>query len=352
MRISRYLLLAAAFVAFSCVEEIVLDPMEEMPVVVSCILTRDETTGLSVKTQYVDLFWARRPSETDYKKISEATVRVVSGDEVHEFVWNGERWECDFNPVAGAEYQLMVSTPDGKTLSASARFPDDIFLSGVHSDIAFYAPPDLDGERTNIYVAYYLSRNPFVAGGNTPYEKEAFAWITAAGDLEGQVGITTDHEGVDGFNVSSGVWHDLAITDKWKEFLVDSPDVADVEKARKWWQEYSRYCFSHPVHNGFVRIHQQEGFRGSFPADLTDATHKAALFTLCADFPSLYRNYYKVRFLSQEYDAYLRAIAKNGIHDDELTSFYSLDEVPSNIQGGLGVFGAQRIIFVKTTPPL
>ena len=88
------LLICFALFAVSCSEKIILDPMEEMPVVVSCVLTGEadmNAAGLSAGPQYVDLFRARRPSETGYEKISDASVRVVSGEERYDFVWNGER---------------------------------------------------------------------------------------------------------------------------------------------------------------------------------------------------------------------------------------------------------------------
>ena len=331
------LLICFALFAVSCVEKIVLDPMEEMPVVVNCVLIGEadmNAAGLSAGPQYVDLFRARRPSETGYEKISDASVRVVSGEERYDFVWNGERWECDFVPSSGREYQLMVKTADGKSISASTRFPEDIFLTGV-------LPPERDNiagyvNMVRLYAAYYLSRKTSV-GSFVPYEKEVFAWITSDNDADGQMVITTDHRGADGFNVVRGTWADFPFVDKWKEF----------EPSVDWWQEYASYCASEPLHKGFVRIYQPEGFQGSFPGELANYDYERGmqtLFTLCADFPSLAGNKYRVRFLSKEYDAYLRTIAKNQVHSDEFTSFYSLDEAPSNIQGGLGIFGAQRIV--------
>ncbi len=341
MRTSYLLTICLSIFLVSCVEKIILDPMEEMPVVVSCVLTGEgdsNVSGLSAGPQYVDLFRARRPSETGYEKISDASVRVVSGEERYDFVWNGERWECDFVPSSGREYQLMVKTADGKSISASTRFPDDVFLTGVFPSKANNAAGI--GDQARLYAAYYLSRQTSI-GSFVPYEKEVFAWITPEGDSDGRIGITTDHMGADGFNVSSTSWIDLAFVEKWKEF----------ERSEEWWQKYAQYCSSEPIHIGFVRIHQQDSYESSFPDDLADYDYdrgKSTLFTLCADFPSLAGNKYRVRFLSKEYDAYLRTIAKKQIHSDEFASFYSLEDVPSNIQGGLGVFGSQRIVRCRT----
>ena len=54
-------LILPLLLAVSCVEKIVLDPMEEMPVVVNCVLTGEadmNAAGLSAGSQYVDLFRA------------------------------------------------------------------------------------------------------------------------------------------------------------------------------------------------------------------------------------------------------------------------------------------------------
>ena len=276
MRTSYLLTICLSIFLVSCVEKIILDPMEEMPVVVSCVLTGEgdsNVSGLSAGTQYVDLYRARHPSETGYQPITDASVRVVSGEERYDFVWNGERWECDFVPSSGREYQLMVKTADGKSISASTRFPDDVFLTGVFPSKANNAAGI--GDQARLYAAYYLSRQTSI-GSFVPYEKEVFAWITPEGDSDGRIGITTDHMGADGFNVSSTSWIDLTFVEKWKEF----------ERSEEWWQKYAQYCSSEPIHIGFVRIHQQDSYESSFPDDLADYDYdrgKSTLFTLCAD---------------------------------------------------------------------
>ena len=87
--------------AVSCVEKIVLDPMEEMPVVVNCVLMTERTT------QELDLYYAKRPSETAYVPITDAkvVVRDASGNS-YPFHWNGERWTSDFVPVYKTRYFL------------------------------------------------------------------------------------------------------------------------------------------------------------------------------------------------------------------------------------------------------
>ena len=57
---------------------------------------------------------------------------------------------------------------------------------------------------------------------------------------------------------------------------------------------------------------------------------------------------YDVRFVSEEYDKYLKTMVDTRrVHGDELTSIYSPDPVYTNIEGGLGCFGGQWITTVK-----
>ena len=50
---------------------------------------------------------------------------------------------------------------------------------------------------------------------------------------------------------------------------------------------------------------------------------------------------YLCRFVSDEYDRFLRDVAgKFLVHGDEFASYYSEDPVYSNITGGKGIFGA------------
>ena len=56
------------------------------------------------------------------------------------------------------------------------------------------------------------------------------------------------------------------------------------------------------------------------------------------------QNEYSVRFVSQEYDAFLKDLAeKTVVHADELSVIYSMEPTHSNIKGGLGIFGAEVV---------
>ena len=81
LKVMRFWLLASFVLALSCfapscAETIVMDPEEEMPIVVNCVLTNDGMDHSGIITQYLDLYYAKRPSEAVQTPISDAKVTV------------------------------------------------------------------------------------------------------------------------------------------------------------------------------------------------------------------------------------------------------------------------------------
>ena len=312
------------FLAVSCVEKIVLDPMEEMPVVVNCVLMTERTT------QELDLYYAKRPSETAYVPITDAkvVVRDASGNS-HAFQWNGERWTSDFVPAYKTRYVLEIETRDGKKLSAETTVPDDYLLvpNPYFSETPyFFRHPQIYIQ----YNTYYFART---TGASTfePYSGELYAWITCGARL------STDHIDVDIFNLIPGKSWDLILHPYFDQVKV----------------YYDTYIEKLPLYQGFLRIHQRDSFTGSVPEEYFIEDNRADpnnLFILSSDpeltelnedgTPVMFK--YRVRFVSPEYDRFLKdLITDKWIHEDELAQLYSMEPVYSNIAGGLGIFGAE-----------
>ena len=317
-------LILPLFLAVSCVEKIVLDPMEEMPVVVNCVLMTERTT------QELDLYYAKRPSETAYVPITDAkvVVRDASGNS-HAFQWNGERWTSDFVPAYKTRYVLEIETRDGKKLSAETTVPDDYLLvpNPYFSETPyFFRHPQIYIQ----YNTYYFART---TGASTfePYSGELYAWITCGARL------STDHIDVDIFNLIPGKSWDLILHPYFDQVKV----------------YYDTYIEKLPLYQGFLRIHQRDSFTGSVPEEYFIEDNRADpnnLFILSSDpeltelnedgTPVMFK--YRVRFVSPEYDRFLKdLITDKWIHEDELAQLYSMEPVYSNIAGGLGIFGAE-----------
>ena len=357
-------LVIVAFLAVSCVEPITLDPMEEMPVVVTCVLTTETTE------QSLNLFYAKRPSETGYVSIPDAKVVVreeaSAGGAVHEFKWNGEKYVCPFTPRYDTRYLLEVETAGGTSLTAETTMPKHFSLlpQEKSSTIVLKDYTDPLSEEglgsTNSYVdyltylVYYFALE--TAAGIEPYAGELCAWISA-GDR-----LSTDHKDADSFNLLPNNWNDL----KSHPFFNRQGRMAP---------EYYQFFSAFPTYLKFIRIHQQQGFSGPasikyigkpeyenlfyLKSDVVDATvltaEKSAISWSISeeryeylksrhnlDYPA--QNEYSVRFVSQEYDAFLKDLAeKTVVHADELSAIYSMEPTHSNIKGGLGIFGAESV---------
>ena len=358
-------LVIVAFLAVSCVESINLDPMEEMPVVVTCVLTTETTE------QSLNLFYAKRPSETGYVSIPGARVVVreeaSSGGAVHEFKWNGEKYVCPFTPRYDTRYLLEVETAGGTSLTAETTMPKHFSLlpqEASHLDVLkdYSNPlsgiwPLRDGDvRYHQYLAYYFALE--TAAGIEPYAGELCAWISA-GDR-----LSTDHKDADSFNLLPNNWNDL----KSHPFFNRQGRMAP---------EYDQFFSAFPAYLKFIRIHQQRGFSG--PASIKyigESEHDNFLFYLKSDitddtiitseidnvdgipeflleefihsnsvdlvYPA--QNEFTVRFVSQEYDSFLKdLVEKTVVHADELSVIYSMEPTHSNIKGGLGIFGAEVV---------
>ena len=83
MSYRTFTIITVALLLSSCVEPIVMDPLEEMPVVVNCVLTRDGQgpavfSGMTFTTpeQKLYLYYAKSPSGSDYVVIKDAEVTV------------------------------------------------------------------------------------------------------------------------------------------------------------------------------------------------------------------------------------------------------------------------------------
>ena len=407
MRRSNLVCAALLAIAVSCVEPIVMDPMEEMPVVVNCVLTRDggrlgevhpeDNRNYQPPMQYLDLYYARTPSQDGYKTIDAAKVNVSGNGESHDFVWNGSRWECAFLPRFNVVYKLSIETGDGHELSSVMTFPPDCRLRRYrlieHRSLNYFG---------NTFAGYYYLQKHYDTREGCRFENfrdECFMWVRALENGVPVRKICTNHPGVDDFNVRRDVWGDCAVIDY---YAAQFKAFAENENARyatynaedytnvigytppiyvnpELWDRFAQAWLSSPLHDVFLRIHH--------PADFDNGMHKPwdyyvandfgdrqpadprDLFVLGADFdpspkvigytddegnvdestlPWNYLDKYEIRFVSESYDRYLRSsVERKGIRGDEFSLSYSADPMYSNIKGGLGCFGGQWITAIE-----
>ena len=395
----------------SCVEPIVMDPLEEMPVVVMCTLIRDldtlrmdqlfqpEKYGLVEQpVQYLDLNYARRPSDDRYTQITDASVTVTGAGKEYHFLWNGTRWECPLLPAFGETYRLEIVIPGHAPISAETTFP---LCTPIKPESSFPTPQELqmEGGWANWFLEYRRYENHAFQSGwrwgvyciadyhkmrvhpeiNIPYTGRACIWIRATEGGRPVSRILTSHSGADDFNICSGSWSDYPAYQAFRLHPFGGGILNNGDFPPEWITDYlhqmDSLCSASPSHLGFLRICHDADCVG-LPGFTPDPEKNAALFTLAASFdpnrmisyddpyhydierdgmsPGLYIDtQYEVFFLSEEYDQYFKdVINSTEIQFDNLAeSYYSPDKYRSNIQGGIGCFGA---VFRQTIgyPPI
>jgi len=312
----------------ACVESITMHSSEEMPVVVNCVLTRDST-------QYLYLYYARKLDESEYKSITNAKVIVSESGRSYEFAWDGARWQSEFVPEYGTEYNLSVTLEDGRFVYAKTRFPEKMFIVGT--------------------PIYFASQNIF-GGSECRYytvigcQDKAFIWLTGIKNNKGSVSnICTNHSGADNSNIVGGAWEDLPNSQKILKEYSDNPPEADSGEDPRIWNSYKNACLGLPFHKDYLRIRHDMNYASGSSAPLVqkDAveTPVPGGFILDADkheyvYGATYMLPLRTYFLSEEYDIYLSNVVKAGLHQDELASMYSMDLNYTNIHGGIGIFGS------------
>lgn len=325
--IVRVLLLL--FPLTGCIEPIILDPNEKMPVVVNCVLTKDTV-------QTLNLFYARRPSETDYSTITDADVTITDG--AHSFIFsnNGSNWTCKFTPEFDKEYFLEIKLKDGTELSAATRFPEEMYINEY--------PINYEQEKGGAH-----SRAKYYAVGGC--KDEAYIWITAMKRFEDSVmNFCTNHPGADNSNVTRKIVDSLMIYQQILEYNNINSNGEDISYMFDiFFQHYSGL----PCHYGYLRIHHEKYFSSEeFPIDHNGKRVCSNVFLLATDYFIPWDREFiampdpnilpvTINILSSEYDTYLNKVVKAGLHKDELSYLYSTDLDYTNIIGGIGIFGAK-----------
>ena len=145
----RILPVICAFLSMtSCVETIIMDPHEEMPAVVYCVLTNKSDV------QTLDLSAAESPSGVKPEIKAKEVVLTASSGERHVFEYaGGTRWTAGFRPGNGSKYTLRILLESGEALTAETTFPDSVAVNDTYRVS--------EGKRFNLYGDRLFNRNRF-----------------------------------------------------------------------------------------------------------------------------------------------------------------------------------------------
>lgn len=392
----------------SCVEDIDIDTGENLPVVMDCVLRKD-----SVQT--LRLYQMSKLYAEGYSPVEDATVELYGSFEkwdnyrkVSDFrqdTGNRVIWRASYEPEYGAEYKLVVRIPGQEELSAETRFPEDMKLvlynktiriknqkiDSVQNPTDFYVTtgniatariiteenygseifgnyahsydegfpfkaylPD-PGKRCKMWIYPHKDTMMVFPPDNFyeyPHELSELPFIPSSKpycDL-----VVTDHPFVDNFNIIPGRAAELNyVNQPLNQVYYDRR--FSLQSIMNYSQWVKQLCPDLPVHKGFVRIDQPEGFlNGVSQEDLRSSYQSStSSFMIMGNYDknlSPFREPFliEVRFLSDEYDTFLRELhVKHMSRDDFILSVYDFNNIYSNIKGGVGIFGAENVTWAE-----
>ena len=135
-----FLVCCFAFTVTSCVETIVMDPHEEMPAVVYCVLS-NKTDLQTLDLSAAESASGVKPAVT----AKEVVVKASTGARYDFESSDGVRWTARFRPDYETKYTLRVVLENGEGLTAETVFPDSVMVNDYyadreHPDHRFYNP--------------------------------------------------------------------------------------------------------------------------------------------------------------------------------------------------------------------
>ncbi len=341
----------------SCSREIVLDPQEEPLVAVECVLTDSPVQNLKMMMTKV-------PSMNAASVIDEADVLLIditANSEVGRFERRDSvTWTLDYTPEYKHGYRLEVRVPGRDLVWAEQTMLEECMISTIRAKVLKYYRPfehwlfpgvDKPSDRWAIQLeGLYISM----------YPHSAATWIRAlnynheTGEREIAEQICSDYYAyADKFNLS-GVYEPPT-----SSVLLGYYDhTGGLENMENWPYEKRYFLTSlyggmdgYPLHKRYLRFEtglwdknlagKQILISGSFTGRFYngDPVSMANLDSAVAENEGII----VVSVVSEDYDKFLLSgiKAQQISESDDLSSIYLRENSYSNINGGVGIFGAK-----------
>ena len=306
---SRFILLkmgvavAAFWATAACIKDIDWETDYQKQPVVNCVLCPDEVQTLRLSYNNV----AGSNIFRDFQPIEHATATLwCNGAAVGTFKDNRYgRYRLDYRPVPGAFYRLEVRLEDGTELSAETSFPKTV---SVNLD------PDRKGDNFCRFFIQEDVRDPYWIFHLNRDEDILYFPPSVTGDDHLVTKIGTDHPDRDDFNTTGPLMFS---------------DVMGSTKGKTL------------EHLAYLRI--------------VPKSDKEPVSFCVEGLMNPMRVLIVVRSVSPEYDSYLKsALEKMHAHisSEDPTSWLEEVDTYSNIEGGLGIFGAwaDRVLYISPIP--
>ena len=323
-------LLAMASLLTSCVREVVLDAGEDPQVVVECVLSNDDV-------QELYLNFTKGASRDKTESLTEAVANLIDITEsqiVGQFIktGGGDLWTLRYTPVSGHDYRLEVQVPGYDLIYAEDTMPDVNIRAEWYS--YFYESASVFEYYSYNYVVYFLESlpdNTYIAGMNYNAENSKY---------EVAEQICTDYPYADNFNLTGEVY---------------APAIDTVYRnGHVYYESVYPDLLGQSLRRRYVRIPKHSEFKknwlivsGDFIGDFyyqVGPDRRSLLDNGKVLTPLEGMGYVSFMGVSDAYDKYLQ----DGLYLQQLkessnmTSIYIRDNIYTNINGGLGIFGAMK----------
>ena len=334
--------LCLLYIITSCVRDVILDAGEAPQVVVECVMSNDSI-------QKLNLCFTKGASKKEAKPLTEADAVLTDITDPDSLITIGRfirqednSWTLDYNAVPGHHYRLEVQVPGYDLIWAEDTMPGQVYVR----EHRFAGTHNIRSEQPDRFLDIPEEYAYFFDG--TYYEfGEDFLdplWV---------YGIDSDYADIDERDLTKGpiaaeIYTDLLTVDKFnikrKSYLPElQPEYTNGE--RKPNAVYVIYpdLIGSLMHDRFLRINGgKKGDRFIVNCnfkqwwDYSDREHHPDLRVYsdrCLKFMSL----------SEVYDQYLKTalIMEEMQNSSDMSAIYLRDNLPSNIHGGIGVFGGK-----------
>ncbi len=366
----------------SCTKEIVMDVDEEPIVIIECLLTEEPE-------QFLRLTMAGGASLDAAPLIGEATAVLIdmgSKQEVGHFKMREDGiWAMQYAAVPNHSYRLEVRVPGHDLIWAEQEMPercpihteyalDDSYNPSVvftgdildNSDVkpdkdAFYSPSNEEIGRVTLIFLDSCPHSLWLS---------AFNYNPETGRREIAEYICTDSEYADNFNVCGIYEPPTSTAVEMITYINDDPFSSNIYKrvpGRTYLTELYANLRGFPLHKRYLMLDagsasQEElrnnpvivsgSFTGDYYGNYKDYRHLSPDTGTTVDEIDEDLGILVASIMSGDYDKYLRdAIYAQTVSDSgNLSSIYLTENIHSNINGGLGIFGAKVDIVLRWSP--
>lgn len=349
-KLNLILLASILLASSSCVKDIYLDAGEKPKVVVECVLTEDPV-------QELYLSYTKGVSQKEADPLLEAEARLVDLDRNYSVSFdNAEKgkWTVVYSPHPGHKYRLEIIIPGHKLITAETQMPlcdvkqaylnpslfhllgpgwvdfcEKINQYGYSGGSFYYNIPDHswiyfineDGSLAKSICSNYPEEDCFNLTGETYVPPDSLSMFCTSKEL-----ILSHNPNIIGSELEERPVY-LYPTLKGKEMHDTYVRIPKGAKNTQSIEPHSNFIVSRKLYEDIAsQLSETYQFSGSF------TTHQKT-GTLCFE------------ALSEEYDHFLVAALK-GIQLEKSTDISRIylreNHFESNIQGGIGIFGAKN----------